>query len=106
MGCTVGLHCRSDLRGWLVRDGQPDDRAQIIFQGRQGEESVTVEPTAEGEKFHLWLSKESSTNNLELIIYERAQPDGDSLMINPHMPVLNRMWGQCEVSQSKTLVEQ
>lgn len=80
-----------------VIDGVPQDRAKIVFQGRQNEESVTPVDVAPGEKFHVWLSKENPDNSLELFIFSAPQVKGDSKLVNHHMPVLNEMWGPCQV---------
>lgn len=79
----------------VVRDGKPDEFAKIVFQGRQSQETVTQEVSAMGEILHVWLSKESPDNNLEMIIFEQDAGQGNSKLINPHMPVLKEMWGHC-----------
>ncbi|MBX3018676.1 MAG: hypothetical protein KF767_12355 [Bdellovibrionaceae bacterium] len=75
--------------------GQALSPATIIVSGKAHTESVTLEPNGPGESLHLWLSKESSQNDVELIVYETRQAQGDSKMINHHIPIGKEMWGDC-----------
>lgn len=76
-------------------DGRAQSPATVIVSGKAHTESVTLEPNGPGESLHLWLSKESSQNDLEMIVYEERRPQGDSKLINHHIPIGKEMWGDC-----------
>lgn len=98
-------HCSYSMYGapfadvhFRVRNGKTDDFAKIVFQGRESLETITQEFCASDEVLHVWLSKESPDNNLELIIYGTDSEKGNSKLINPRIPVLKELWGRCSTS--------
>lgn len=80
----------------LNDDGTTADYVVVTVQGNSHNESFTQEPAAADELVHGWISKESSENSIEAIIYKERKQQGLSLMINPHIPMGNRMWAECE----------
>lgn len=79
----------------LFADGSTSIAATITQYGRSHEELIAPGPRAEGEMLHLWISKDTS-NELQMIIYERDQPQGRAKLINENIPVGKEMWGTCK----------
>lgn len=77
-------------------DGSLSSSALITpHQGKPHKESLTEEIKAGNELMHGWISKESTDNSIEMIIYKDKQADGQSKLINPHVPIGQEMWGNC-----------
>lgn len=80
----------------LHQDGSLSPYTSINFQGKVHDETLTPDIAAQDEMIHAWLSKESSDNVTELIVYSAPQAAGRSKLINPHIPLGNVIWGECE----------
>jgi hypothetical protein len=78
-----------------LADGSLQTYAQVTMQGQKHTESVTKVAVAANEREHLWLSKESTDNSVELIVYLQPQAQGISEMINHHVPFGQDVWGNC-----------
>lgn len=76
-------------------DGSLSSSALVDMQGRTHKETLTAEALGDGEFVHAWLSKESADNSIELIIYSTAQVEGQSKLINHHVPIGQELWGNC-----------
>lgn len=81
-----------------MQDGALHERATITHQGRSHTESATLEAPQAGESLRITLSKESPENDVEMIVYAQRQPEGDSKLVNPHVPAGKIMWGDCRRS--------
>jgi hypothetical protein len=99
------LHCRYQYMGTSLWDityqfdesGQPFPSVVVSTQGREHKESLTPEKSsAPDERLHAWISKESAQNSIEVIIYRERRAEGLSKLINPHIPIGNEVWGECE----------
>jgi hypothetical protein len=84
----------------VLANGELEDYVTVSQQGRAHRESCTPELLKDGEEMHLWISKESKDNSIELFIYREPKRYGKSLMINPHIPMGKEMWGECIVEKS------
>ena len=78
-------------------DGKPMSPAKVTMQGRMHTESFTQEEAAAGEMLHGWLSKESSENSIELVVFDEPQAQGRSKLVNDRFPIGKEMWGDCEI---------
>jgi hypothetical protein len=76
-------------------DGTYGNRALITAQGQQHSESFEVQAVADNEYMHGWLSKESSENSIEMIIYKTPMSGGNSELINNHITIGKEVWGNC-----------
>jgi hypothetical protein len=83
------------IAGTIYDDGTPASSVQITHQGSTHKETATTDIIGPGEFAHFWISKQDPENDIEVIMYKPAQPDGDSKMINHHMPFGDTMWAQC-----------
>lgn len=56
----------------ILPDGSLGQTAKVSVtaQGKPHPESVTQEPSRPGELYHLWLSKESPENSIEMMVYQ------------------------------------
>lgn len=75
----------------------PEDFVTVIVQGNSHRESFTPEAAAESELLHGWISKESSENAIEMIVYKEAKPLGRSKIVNHKMPFGKEIWGSCNL---------
>jgi hypothetical protein len=78
-------------------NGVPGSSAMISMgPGTQPhKESLTPEALGDNEYMHAWLSKESAENSVEMIVYKEKQAQGNSVLINHHVPLAQEMWGDC-----------
>ncbi len=83
---------------YFYSDGTASSSAEVTAQGRTHKESFTAVDKAAGEMVHGWISKESSENSLEMIVYQERQSLGQSKLINPHIPFGKEMWAECQIS--------
>lgn len=79
------------------QDGKPMSPAKVTMQGRMHTESFTQVDASTGEMLHGWLSKESTENSIEMIVYEEPQALGRSKLVNDRFPIGKEMWGDCEI---------
>jgi hypothetical protein len=80
---------------YINADGTPASSVQVTVQGRSHKESATPEVVAADEDVHLWISKESAENSIEMVIYKEAKAEGLSKLVNHHVPIGQEMWGNC-----------
>lgn len=75
-------------------DGGYGTAATVTQYGCSHEELIAPVARAAGEKAHLLVSPESQ-NELELIVYEQPQAQGQARLINHHVPIGKEVWGGC-----------
>lgn len=78
-------------------DGSYGIAATITQYGRSHEELIAPVARAVGEKAHVLISPETQ-NELEMIVTEQPQAQGQARLINHNVPVGKEMWGGCGFS--------
>lgn len=77
-------------------DGTLKDMAKITMnQASTHWESITRVEAASGETLHAWLSKDTP-NEIEMILYQQAQKQGRSKIVNHASPYAKEIWGDCK----------
>lgn len=85
----------------FLESGQAEEFVTVSVQGKSHRESFQLVEALPGESLHGWISKESSENSIEMIIYEEKQSAGDSKLINHHVPFGKEIWGNCTTTSSE-----
>jgi hypothetical protein len=81
----------------ISADGAPDDYVTSIVQGHGHRESFTLSEAAADELLHGWISKESNENSIEMIVFRVPRREGQSKIVNHHVPMGQEMWGSCSL---------
>ncbi len=63
--------------------------------GATHKETLTPEKLGADEFMHGWISKENPQNTIEIIVYQEAKSQGQSVLINHNVPIGKEMWGTC-----------
>lgn len=79
-------------------DGKYDDHAEVSIYGKGHSESLTASALQAGEQVNAWLSIESDENSVQLIVYLDRKKQGNSKLINPHVPIGKDVWGDCQIT--------
>ena len=79
----------------LDENGNLYEGVKITIQGKQHLESFTTAGIAQNELIHGWISK-GTQNEIELVIYKEATPNGRSRLTNHNVPFGKDMWGNCK----------
>jgi hypothetical protein len=80
----------------ILPDGHAGPAARITVQGQSHLESFMEVNAASDELIHGWVSKDTE-NEVELVVYRQARPEGRSKITTHKMPFGKDIWGKCTI---------
>ncbi|MCO5142423.1 MAG: hypothetical protein M9962_04965 [Oligoflexia bacterium] len=108
MANQINISCEYKIAGvpfsqvslGFLENGQSEDFVTVSVQGKSHRESYTPAALESGERIHGWISKESSENSIEIVIYQERQKFGVSKLVNHRVPIGKEIWGECNDSSN------